>query len=46
MNKGYLSIYLHCLEFPLSMSYSFQSIGLSPSWLSVFQGTLFFLMQL
>ena len=44
--QGYLSIYLYHIQFPSSVSYSFQSTGLSPPWLSLFLGILFFLMQL
>ena len=36
----YLSIYLFCLQFLSLMSFSFQSTGLSPPWLSLFLGTL------
>ena len=33
------------LKFLLSIPYSFQCIGLSPPWLNLFLGILFFLMQ-
>ena len=42
MSMVYLSIYFYHLQFPSSMSYSFQSVGLSPPWLSLSLGILCF----
>ena len=39
---GYLSASLTHLQFPLSVFYSFQLIGLSSPWLTLFLGVLFF----
>ena len=46
MSKEDISVYLWPLLFLSLMSYSFQYIGLSTSWLNLFLGILFFLMQL
>ena len=43
MSVEYLSIYLCCLQFVLSVSYSFQSLGLLPPRLSLFLSILIFL---
>ena len=43
---GYFSIYLYHIQFPSSMFCSFQNSDLSPPWLNLFLGILFFLMQL
>ena len=45
MNIGYFSISLNHFEFPSSMFYSFHSVDLSPPYISLFLGILFFLMQ-
>ena len=45
MNTGYLSISLYHIQFPSLVFYSFQSIDLSPSCLSLFLDILFILMQ-
>ena len=39
-----LSLHLMCVSLS-SMAYSFQCTGLSPPWLELFLGNLFFLMQ-
>ena len=38
MSMEYLSIYLCCLHFISSLSYSFQSTDLLPPWLNLFLG--------
>ena len=42
--QRYLSISLNRFQFSSQVFYSFQSISLSPSWLSLFLGILYFLM--
>ena len=46
MSMAYLSNYLCHFQFPSSMFYSLQSIGLSCPWLSLFLAILFILMRL
>ena len=46
MSTDYLFIYFRLLQFLSLLSYSFKCIDLSPIWLNLFVGILFFLMQL